>query len=353
MADTNIEYLTKSWNPIQTKIKGPSGNGYHCTHVSKGCHNCWAEEMNNRFGNKHPFNTKKFEYEIKKSELNKPFSWCKPQRVGVQFMGDLFHEDISFELVNEVFDVMCTDLVRKCKHDGCELTEDCFKSVIKHDYFILTKRPERILEFINWVKENGDADYPFAMTLAESKKIPKNIWIGTSVSDQPSANKRVPELLKLRKEFLNVNLWLSVEPLLDRIDLDPVQLIEYKGLDTPLIAPSYNNIVSWLGQGIDWVVASGESGKGARPLHPDWVRKIRDDCKAAGVKFFFKQWGEWLHINMCSAKVGINSFNRKFNHKYTEISNGVYYDTYARLGKKKAGRLLDGIKHNEFPGKAI
>ena len=328
MADTNIEYLTKSWNPLQSKIKGESGNGYHCTKVDDGCKFCWAEGMNHRFGNKLPFNAKPQEFELKYKELYKPFGWRMRQRVGVQFMGDLFHKDVPFELINRVFDVMATDLVQRRGKAGEREGEEAYREVTKHKYFILTKRPERILEFIEWVKENGDSDYPFAHELEQENEIPSRIWLGTSISNQPSANKRVVELLKIKQVFPSANLWLSAEPLLGKIELDPCQLLDPSIPEKPI---HFNNIASWLQQGISWLVAGGESGKGARPTHPDWVRTLRDQCKAANVPFNFKQWGEFIHADQALEKL---------------IYSG---SGFVKVGKKRAGRLLDGVLHDEFP----
>lgn len=341
MADTKIEYLTKTWNPIQTVIKGESGQGYHCTRIDDGCRNCWAEVMNTRIGNHLPFDAKEYEYELKPGELNKPFGWKKRQVIGVQFMGDLFHKDIPFKLINKVFDNICTDMVRKCKHKDCELTEECFRSVTKHDYLILTKRPERISLFIDWVKKWGDIDYPFALEINENKGI-SNIWWGTSISDQKSADIRIPELLKIKSLFPKANLWLSVEPLISAIDLTLVPGLvmqfgcgqKHHGIGTPECPKElHHHHDDRCYYPINWVVCGGESGKKARPTHPDWVRKVRDVCQNNNVKFFFKQWGEYLHISQ-------------------QLTGGIgkyYNDEYTRCGKEKAGHLLDGNKYLEMP----
>ncbi|MCK9209219.1 MAG: phage Gp37/Gp68 family protein [Ignavibacteriaceae bacterium] len=317
-ADTNIEYLTKSWNPIQTIIKGESGQGYHCTHVDEGCRNCWAEGMNNRVGNRLPFDTKVFEYEIKNSELAKPLSWRKPQMIGVQFMGDLFHKDIPFELIFKVFMVM--------------------QRAENHTFLILTKRPERMYEFFSFPMNHIDPKW-VNLTLNNTKvgemfSNCKNIWYGTSISDQQSADTRIPKLLKLKGRFPMVKIWLSIEPMIKAIELQPVWFGNYKSCD------------GILPRQIDWVVCGGESGPHARPLHPDWVRSLRNQCKEANVSFFFKQWGEWvpepdIHKGRTlwfdgSMDTGIAS------------ENGIGRNV-RRVGKKKAGRLLDGVEHNEFP----
>lgn len=361
MSNTKIEYLTKSWNPIQTKTKGESGQGYHCTHVDEGCRNCWAEGMNNRVGNKLPFDTKKFEFMIKRTELDKPFSWKEPHRVGVQFMGDLFHKDIPFEFVDEVFDIMCTDLVKKCKHKDCELSEECFRSVTRHDYFVLTKRPERISEFLMWVEEWGDTDKPFARTISEDKMIPNNIWLGTSISDQQSAVKRVPELLRIKELFPSASIWISAEPLLGEIDLSKCFARGYFRMNNSMSNESVEKLKTIMEKyrppivpfesfeaeiaitnPIGWVVCGGESGKGARPTHPDWVRRIRDDCKSASIPFFFKQWGVIVRGDQIPEDVTYNMMDK-------ETERELDLDGFYKVGKKKAGRLLDGVLYDEYP----
>lgn len=353
MADATIEYLTKTWSPIQTVIKGESGQGYHCTKVDEGCRECWAEGMNNRFGNKLPFDAKELKFEIKKSELYKPFSWRKPQRIGVQFMGDLFHKDIPFGYLHQIFTVMLL----------CQ----------EHQFFVLTKRPERLAEYLKMQKQStfieGSATKIFLKAMeskefldwVDHKIMPSNIWFGTSISDQPSADKRIPELLKIKLQFPHAKLWLSVEPLLGEINLlhyltncyiafegsvpNPEQLEKVKAImknyfkDTPelltISIKEKDEIKRRLiaNRKIDWVIVGGESGAKARPMHTDWVRKIRDDCKAAGVPFMFKQWGEFLPIDQ-------------------QLTGGIgkYYDeNFTRCGKRNAGRLLDEVEHNACP----
>lgn len=351
MADTDIEYLTKSWNPLQSKIKGPSGNGYHCTRIDDGCKFCWAEGMNHRFGNKLPFNAKPQEFEIKKSELHKPFGWRMQQRVGVQFMGDLFHKDVPFKLIDKVFDVMATDLVQRKGKAGEREGEEAFREITRHKYFVLTKRPERILEFINWVKENGDSNYPFAHELDQDNEIPSRIWLGTSISDQTSANKRVVDLLKIKQVFPSANLWLSVEPMLGEIDLSKYF---YKIITD--FQPKYASINSQNGQitlagtkksepAFGWVVCGGESGKGARPTQPDWVRSVRDQCKAAGVPFNFKQWGNYTPIDYGEFGQSLGKALAANMKNVVTMANAQM----VKVGKKKAGRLLDGVLHDEYP----
>jgi len=187
------------------------------------------------------------------------------------------------------------------------------------DWLLLTKRPENIARFWGW---GGSEAEPMRRD---------NVWLGTSVSDQASAAKQIPELLACRD--LSPVLFLSCEPLLGPIEL------EY---DADCFAnPS-----------IDWVIAGGESGPNARPLHPDWARGLRDQCAAAGVPFFFKQWGEWLpgvSFGRDETPIGTFPAGKFARHEWVEVEDHES-PVSVRVGKKAAGRLLDGREWSEFPG---
>lgn len=232
-ANTSIEWTEASWNPVTG-----------CSKVSPGCENCYAERMAIRLkamGQKNYRNA--FQVTLHEDALRIPESWHKPKTVFVNSMSDLFHEDVPFEFIERVFDVM-----ERTPH---------------HIYQVLTKRSERLVELstkLNWAE---------------------NIWIGVSVENQDYVY-RIDQLIKVDA----IVRFISFEPLLDRI-----QHVSLKG--------------------IDWAIIGGESGPGARPMNPEWVREIRDKCVHEGVSFFFKQWG---------------GFN-----------------------KKKAGRLLDGRTWEQLP----
>lgn len=207
------------------------------------------------------------------------------------------------------------------------------------DYLILTKRPENIARM--WPAYFPGGYIAEAGSMNEEGPRP-NVWLGTSTENQEQAAKRIPELLKSRD--LSPVLFLSCEPLLGPIEFsnvskraDAVTQLGKKALD-----------------GIDWVIAGGESGPKARPSHPAWFRSIRDQCQAANVPFLFKQNGEWTP----KGHAGVNNL---FDYREQVIVNldgsittGLLEygdDAYVmnRVGKKNAGRLLDGVEHNEFP----
>jgi protein gp37 len=155
---------------------------------------------------------------------------------------------------------------------------------------LLTKRPELVNETIERVTGFSDSAMWFCTV--------KNVRIGTSVENQEQANIRIPELLNI----LAPN-FISAEPLLGAVDLS-----EYANK-------------------IEWVIVGGESGRNARPMHPEWAQGIRDQCVSAGVPFLFKQWGEWAYLS--------------------DLDDGG--EKFAKVGKHAAGRLLDGWEWNEFP----
>ena len=164
-----------------------------------------------------------------------------------------------------------------------------------------------------------------------------NVWLGATIVNQEEADRDIPKLLAVpaAKRFL------SMEPLLGPVDLtDLVQPVgpgehHYSALDCD-VEPEDNE---WRGATIDWVIVGGESGPGARPMHPQWARDLRDQCAAAGVPFLFKQWGEWAPATLLDAGPA---------HARAEVHHFGDCDIF-KVGKKAAGRLLDGIEHNGFP----
>jgi protein gp37 len=267
-----------------------------------------------------------------------PLRWKKPCRIFVNSMSDTFAEFVKDEWLDRMFAVMAL----------CP----------QHTFQVLTKRPERmraylelltemcdgedgISETLRWIGEKADIDWRNG-----SDKWPlPHVWLGISAEDQATADERIPLLLQTPAAVR----FVSLEPLLGPIDL--FHVAEPTGFT--FNALSKKEGISFRGIGLDWVIVGGESGSLARPMHPQWCRDIRDQCAAAGVPFFFKQWGEWAPI----------SRGQKLTAKYWFIPDGRLEDIEAygklwdesrayligRLGKKAAGRLLDGIEHNGIP----
>lgn len=309
MSKTSIEWCVRpgtkpeTWNPTTG-----------CNKVSQGCKFCYAEIMHKRLQAmgqekyRKPFLNGAAEH---KDVLTLPLKWKTPRTVFVNSMSDLFHQDVSFLFINAVFSVMA--------------------DVDIHTYIILTKRPQRMVEFFQWKKAF------FGLTWQPAK----NVWLGVSVEDQATADERI---LLLRDINASVK-FLSCEPL-----LAPVDLVNLKNGKSD----AFNDA------GINWVICGGESGHKARPMHPDWATSLRDQCNAAGVHFFFKQWGEWMPDKVCETSEDYDS-NPAVKMVQLIDENGIHDNKILlqemwpcryrmlKVGKKKAGRLLDGREWNEFP----
>jgi len=314
-----IEWTDETWNPI-----------FGCDKISPGCDNCYALAMAYRLmhmphGSDYQFvlgdngesDPEKFhnlpewngKTHFAKSQLEKPLHWKKPRMIFVVSMGDLFHESVSFEHINDIFNVMC--------------------NTPKHTYQILTKRPERILEFFKWygslIKERGFDSVPSESDNPLHYYSPlKNVYIGATAENQKQLNKRIPILLEIPAAVR----FVSIEPMLTFIDLMPAISYKFKGWKQGI-----ENLPK-----IDWIICGGESGRKARPMHPEWVRNLRDQCSKFKINFFFKQWGEWMHID-------------EFYKCYPDyiIPKERMLSVFIRVKKKIAGRLLDGKEHNEMP----
>lgn len=251
MSDTKIEWADKVWNPVTG-----------CSKVSTGCKNCYAERLFPRVygrdtfkyypGTRHPgTRPRKFiNVKLHPDRLNQPLHWKKPRMVFVNSMSDLFHEDVPDDFINKIWTIMLV----------CH----------RHTFQILTKRPERMAKFFKEKKHSWSAGSdPFDM--------PKNIWLGVSIENQETADERIPFLLQVPTTIR----FLSCEPLLDRINLNNVWA------KMPSGGKILYNIVA--NKRINWIIVGGESGPNFRPMHLNWAREIRDQCKEAGVPFFFKQ----------------------------------------------------------------
>jgi len=318
MADgTHIEWTEATWNPI-----------VGCSLASPGCTNCYAMQfagtrlahtakydgLTREVNGNHVW-TGKLAFDEK--ALLEPLRWKKPRMIFVNSMGDLFHEDCTDEMIDRVFAVMAL----------CP----------QHTFQVLTKRSGRMREYC--ISRFGGWGEMLLTDAIEAlggfendaggewgKPLP-NVWLGVSVEDQQRADERIPDLLATPAAIR----WISAEPLLGPVDLGQC-LPEFERLGWSTYLDS-----------LDWVVAGGESGKGARPMHPDWARSLRDQCAAAGVPFFFKQWGEWYPAFANDLAVHASAVREE-----REIEGEVIY----RLGKKQSGRLLDGTEHNGMPGDA-
>lgn len=359
MAETTIEWTDRTWNPLRG-----------CSKVSEGCRNCYAIKMAHRFsGPGQPYEglTKPGpggpnwtgKVMLLPDVLEHPLRWRKPQRVFVNSMSDLFHPEVPDEFIDQVFAVMAL--------------------APEHTFQILTKRPERMQEYLSDRKEVIEETIAFNTMGVPSRDIGKlwggwtpaqtdeygrvevpgyfddvnidwplpNVWIGVSVENEQAADERIHWLNKTPAAVR----FLSCEPLLGPLDLR--------------VHLNWKSSQDWKTPLISWVIAGGESGPGARPMHPDWARSLRDQCQATGVAFHFKQHGEFLlgrrvrEIELPAytedARDGIITLTRidppseAGKKTYVAVdSEGCAYEL-KRVGKKSAGRLLDGRTWDEFP----
>lgn len=300
---TGIEWTDATWNPTTG-----------CTEVgTPGCDNCYARTLADRFwGGQYEPNedgTPRTFHDVRlhPDRLDQPLRWTKPRLVFVNSVSDLFHADVPREFISQVFAVMA-------------LTP-------QHTYQILTKRPGRMRSSLDrsfWravervVRTKGGEVPDYYMTEAH---LP-NVWLGVSVEDQKRADKRIPVLL----DTPGAVRFISAEPLLGPVDL---------GYREPCDHPRHPCLDIGCWRALDWVIVGGESGPGARPMHPDWARSLRDQCADAGVRFFFKQWGAWRESE---------GAEERENHYL-----GAGWPPMVRVGKKAAGRELDGRTWDEMP----
>lgn len=318
MADkSKIEWTDSTWNPTTG-----------CNKVSPGCKNCyalrdWGRLSKNR---KTVYFGRKFEdVQTHPERLEVPLRWQKPRRIFVNSMSDLFHENVSQEFIQDVWVTMALARARG------------------HIFQVLTKRAIGMVACVNAL----DVEYIRAIYDAATVTMPAwewplpNVWLGVSVENQQCADVRIPELLKVPAAVR----FLSCEPL-----LGPIQL----GVGDQFFDYGVGDAAK-----IHWVIAGGESGPNARPTHPQWFRSLRDQCKAAGVRFHFKQHGEYLSYTWGDMSADeLCAYNRAGAKMITLECDGRYLadgddeidaSLMVRVGKKTAGRLLDGREHNEFP----
>lgn len=314
MAETKIEWTDATWNPTTG-----------CTKISPGCANCYIERTPPMRMAGRKFEGGKIAIELHEDRLETPMRWREPKRIFVNSMSDLFHEDVPYEYIDRVLAVAA-------------ITQ-------RHTYQVLTKRIERMREYFG---ENDGLTTPLRIEhqcqLLSGKQgawaqglikwpLP-NVWLGGSVEDK----QRFDERVSLLRQVPAAVRFLSCEPLLGPLEFSD--------------AGRRSDAISQLGRkaldGIDWVIVGGESGPKARPMHPDWVRSIRDQCQALGVPFFFKQWGEWFPFAQARLAAQADPVPSP-NHCSEWLRDSDGKPSYMRAGKKAAGRILDGKTWDQYP----
>lgn len=291
-----------------------------CDKISPGCKFCYAATMWKRFNGKRPFSDVK----ERPDRLKQPLLIKSPKKIFIDSASDLFHENISFHYIRRVFMLMYSP------------------GGNHHTYQILTKRAERMLQFFEWLRDSDNIIYQHLVANVF------NIWIGVSVENQEYTS---------RLDFLT-------NPV---IPASFVKFISYE----PALGPV--NFHQWLPQ-IDWIICGGESGS-SRPIHPEWVRSVRDQCASAGVPFFFKQWGQYytdwvrmtteqpvfkmytsylqftqkLWVNKGDKCIGINGKLCKIGKDFQDPEVYPVAIMKRMKSKKISGNTIDGKQHLEFP----
>jgi protein gp37 len=346
-AKTAIEWTDATWNPIRG-----------CSRVSEGCRHCYAEAVARRFSGhgmayeglavlNHGRSSWTGKVAFVEEHLLDPLRWRKPRRIFVNSMSDLFHERVPDAWIDRIFAVMAMSP--------------------RHTFQILTKRPKRMLEYLTrfslvleWADHLSKLSAEDLATFCEDADCRifnaiegscgdgynvgwpmRNVWLGVSVENQTAADERIPLLLKTP----GAARFISAEPLLGPVDLEDVHYQDedveclWKTLTAyhEVLNSNSMDIVATADDGVtklDWVICGGESGPGARPMSLQWARGLRDQCQAAGVPYFFKQWGEWAPTS---------------DLKVAAARGLALNDCMSHVGKKAAGAVLDGREWKEFP----
>ena len=336
-----------------------------CSVVSPGCTNCYAMKQAHRFPVRQGLTRQTKggmvwtgEVRFHEPALEQVLRWKRPRRIFWNAHGDTFHESVPDEWIDRCFAAMA-------------LTPH-------HTHQVLTKRPRRAREYLRGAL-TGEHIYSLVNEMAGRREVndPRvtaanpdcwplpSVWLGTSVEDQHRANERIPILLDTPAAVR----WLSAEPLLGPVDLRRINTMRWRGAEvlnslTGTLEGMFGDYCATRLSSIDWVVAGGESGPGARPMHPDWVRSLRDQCAAAGVAFLLKQWGAWLPgeiyteereggtagglVRFPDGPEG-QTFPGKLTHWWDETDSFNPGPISVLVGKGVAGRRLDGQYHDGYP----
>lgn len=306
--NSNIEWTDNTFNPW-----------IGCTHVSEGCRFCYAEEMMDKRYGRVEWGKGKPRQRTSEANWKKPVQWNKAaEKAGIRTkvfcasLADVFDEEVPHEWRLDLWRLI-------------ERTPNL-------DWLLLTKRPQNIKSFQQWMA--GADDISIA-------NFPRNVWLGTTVENQKAADERIPILLQVPA----VVRFLSVEPMIGPVRLPD----EFLSLGKQA-----------------WCIVGGESGPGARPMHPDWARDLRDQCNAACVPFLFKQWGEYRPAESVQeatqqpvvvpfapgASVASGCFHMPHQVESMLDGKGRFAATncaMVKLGKHRAGRILDGRTWDEYP----
>lgn len=253
MSDTKIEWATKVWNPVTG-----------CTKVSPGCAHCYIERTPPFRMNGRKFVKGTTGVTMHPERVVQPYGWKSPERIFVNSLSDLFHEEVTDNHLDRIFGTMM--------------------ALRRHTFMVLTKRPERMRSYVSGLTLGRRIALWGSATVSPQAWPLPNVWLGVSVENQHWADVRIPLLLQTPAAVR----FLSCEPLLGPVDLCGVKFTN--GAEANALRR--DDVSPFPGSAIDWVIVGGESGPDARPMDIAWVRSIRDQCAAAGVALFVKQLGK-------------------------------------------------------------
>jgi protein gp37 len=315
--NSSIEWCDHTFNPF-----------IGCTKISPGCDNCYAEHLMDKRMHKVVWGPQGDRVRTSPANWREPLRWNKGHAEFFAAHGR--RQRVFCASLADVFDNAVDPAWRRDLFDLIELTPNL-------NWLLLTKRIGNAFEMVARARSHD--------WLAGRN----NVWLGATIVNQEEADRDIPKLLETPARVR----FLSMEPLLGPVDLSVIDLDGHSEIyplkgtrgceyDDGTSAPDLPEI--------DWVIVGGESGSNARPMHPQWASALRDQCKAAGVPFLFKQWGQWMPGKKDGAEVSLTFQSADATGPdqpaWFEWPDG---QISARVGKKAAGRLLDGSTHDEFP----
>ena len=335
MQKTKINWADSVWNPITG-----------CSPISAGCERCYASRMATRLRGRYGYPDKNpFRVTLHPDKLLQPLSTRKPRRIFISSMSDWMHPDVPDDYRDKMLAIMA-------------LTP-------WHTYYTLTKRADNLLRYFQQAGTNihvsaEAVNLRAGIDAKTRRRLPSalnthpcggnvwplpNVYLGVTTENQEMLDLRAPPLLQLGA--MGWRTMVSAEPLLSDLDLHINDRRENE------LWRHYNLPVAAENQRPSWVIVGGETGPGARPMHPDWARSVRDQCAAAGVPFFFKGWGDWSPTYAFVRGIEINPDGTTQRGSLcakdgTEKTYGGAV-TMFHVGKKAAGRVLDGKTHDARP----
>jgi protein gp37 len=316
--NSKIEWTDHTYNPW-----------VGCTKVSPACDHCYAEDWAKRFNS--------VSWGPGQRKRTSAANWRKPIKWDAEAKASGVRAKVFCASLADVFD---ND--RSITSDWRGDLWNLISRTTNLDWLLLTKRPQNIKKMLP--EEYGAPEWGAGWP---------NVWLGTTAENQEEADRRIPHLLAIPAAVR----FVSAEPLLGPIDFTNINTMMFHGAEivdalTGSAKDTFGIQMYPFPAFINQIIIGGESGPNARPMHPDWARSIRDQCKAAGTAYFFKQYGSWLPIHNegedgWQADDGGKDGRFEGKHAHIITSGG---QMFANVGKKSAGRLLDGVEHNAMPG---